>query len=554
MPSSARPRVLPIRLDCCFDQGSGWQQIPVAHAFEGSGLRYALLEGSADIDPETGLLHVPTGRPHDGEVIRVQAEGAGGTAVTELTVTVEDDGQRAETTLSDRIEADGFTYMFDRPAPVGHFISGANGQGDPFVVGPVRLMGYTPAPGASGDRHVNGAMLNPPCTRDTGFDSRANGTYKEPLNAGRRLPLDLVPGDSLIVCHSYPGQEDRAPMAERFGLLTCLSEPPFADSFRPPYSGPDRPLWRLSDIRPERLAALPLVGRMSDMPGMNDLLEGFARFAVDFIPSWNRDHLAPLTHPRLYGRDVCTEEAVPLILINSDRPLEEKVELLIGLVQRGIDRYGIFRSALAQEFHPWQADGGHNSGRKASILIGGHLLGDAAMLSVMAQSRTVPGRFHEDAMTFHVTAEDVETTNSPDWDPAYPDRPQQPYTTGMIGMPDWRGKGGPRKASASWVGHPYRISGNHNTQHAQVLCLLAMGLREAWGNDAYFDYHMRYGEIMAGRPDPWQRRGGDRVLYDAVTGSRPPGGWEDWQLYWQVPLAWQMLEAYRSRFYSYPWA
>ncbi|MEM1163606.1 MAG: hypothetical protein AAGJ28_21955, partial [Pseudomonadota bacterium] len=118
----------------------------------------------------------------------------------------------------------------------------------------------------------------------------------------------------------------------------------------------------------------------------------------------------------------------------------------------------------------------------------------------------------------------------------------------------WRGNGNRLRTSASWTGHPYRISGNHHSQHAQVLSLLAMGLREAWGNEAYFDYHMRYGEIMSGRPDPWQRRGGTQVLYDAVHGSRPSGGWDGWQLYWRAPLAWQMLEAYRSRFYSYPWA
>lgn len=556
MPPLAPPRALSVCLDACFDQGTGWQVIPAGEAFRGKDLRFFVSGGRASIDPVTGLLHVPTARPHDGEVIRVQARNDAGTATTELNVTVEDDGERAETTLTDRLEVDGFTFLFDRPVQVGHFISGAAGEGDPFVIGPVRLLRYAPAPARlDSGRHVNGAMLNPPCIRNTGFDSMASrDTYDPELDAGRRLPLDLAPGDRLVVCRSNLGAQRGSEMAEKFAVLTCLAEVPFEDSFRPPYSGSQTPLWRLSDLRPDRLASLPVVGAPPDPEA---LAGRFARFALDIIPHWNRTHLAPPTHPPLYGRDLCTDEAAPLLFINSDQPLEDKVDLLIGLVQRGIDRYGVFRSALSQGFHPWGPDGAHNSGRKTSILIAGLLLHDGDMLSVMEQGAVVEGGFHEDEMTFHVSPEDVAVTNSPEWSPPYRNddsRPKQTYAPGMIGMPEWRGRNDPAHGNAAWTGHPYRISGNNNTQHAQVLTLLAIGAREAWGNDAYFDYHMRYSAIMSGRPDPWRFRDGSEALYDPVIGARPAGGWKGWQLYWHEPWAWHMFDAHVDQFYRFPWA
>lgn len=559
MLSLEPPEALPVCLDACFDQGTGWQAIPAAMAFRGEDLHFSATGGGADIDADTGVLYVPTGRPHDGAVIRVQAENEAGTAATELHVTVEDDGTRAETALTERLEIDGFIFLFERPVQTGHFISGANGFGDPFVIGPIRLIHYAPGPARlDTGRHVNGAMLNPPCTQDTGFDSLADrDTYSPDLNAGLRLPLDLEPGDRLVVCRSNPRAQRATEAAERFAVLTCLAEAPFEDSFRPPYSGSETPLWRLSDIRADRLPQLPAVGALTGGAGSRALAARFARFSLDIIPHWNRAHLNTPLHAPLYGRDLCTDEAEPLLFLASNRPLEDKVDILIGLVQRGIDRYGVFRSAIGQGFHPWRADGGHNSGRKASILFAGSLLGDQDMLSVMEQGAAMEGGFQEDEMTFYVTEEFVAVTNSPEWSPPYGSDdaiPKQPYSPGMIGMPEWRGRDEIASTNAAWTGHPYRIAGNHNTQHAQVLIMLAMGLRGAWGHDAYFDYHMRYCDIMSGRPDPWRFRGGSQALYDPVVGSRPAGGWSGWQIHWEVPRAWRMLEAYRDRFYSFPWA
>ena len=551
------PAVLPLVFDEVLDAGTGPQQIPVAAAFRGQALRFSATGGGASVDPLTGMVTVPTDRPHAGHDVTVTARNSGGAESLVFRVTVEDEGEDegelAETEVTDTLAVDGVTFRFATPVETGHFITGAAGAGDPFVIGPVTLTDYDPAPAVLDGRAVNGAMLNPPVTRDTGFDGLApRDTYDPELNAGLRLPLRLVPGDSLVVAVSIERPEKDGPHIRRFVVLTCLAEVPFADSFRPPYSGPEKPLYRWSDLDTGLLASLPVLGR-SDVPNPAELARRFDRFALDIVPNWNKGGIAAAEHPPTYGRDLGQDQAAPLIWINADVPLSEKAPVIAGLVQRGIDRFGIVEAALAQGTDVWGADGGHNFGRKITIMVAGHLLGVAPMREV-ARHAAPQVVFQEDATTFYVTPEIVALTNGPDWSPSYGDkRPQQPYAPGMVGMPDWRGKPDPASASASWVHNPYRYSATHNAQHGQVLAALAMGLKEAWGHDAYFDYHVRYSEIMRGAPDPWRFRGGDRPLYDPVTGSRPAKGFPEWQLYWQDPWSWRMLSTYRFELDPLPW-
>ncbi len=292
-----------------------------------------------------------------------------------------------------------------------------------------------------------------------------------------------------------------------------------------------------------------MIGRLRDTRA---LAARFDRFAMDISPSWLRDHFGAPGHPPLYGRDLCNNEAQPYIVANSTLPLEDRLPIIAGLVQRGIDRAGVLAPAVSRDVMPWGADGGHNSGRKFSIMFAGHLLDVDWMRNVV---RHVPGQFHEDAMTFYVDEAAVALTNGPDWKPAYGNkRPQQPYSKAMIGMPDWRGKANLTGISASWKGHPYRIAANHNTQHGQVLALLAMGLREAWGHEAYVDYHMRYMEVITGAHDPWRFRGGDQALFDPVVGTGTGKAFPDWQQFWRDKWAWQMLKKYRFDYYAFPWS
>lgn len=464
---------------------------------------------------------------------------------------------RAEVKSQSTVSHDGVTVSFSGERPVGNFIDGY-----PYVVGKTEIIGYDPACKTLADgRVVNGAMINPECGKESGFDSGGGKEkWKPELNVGAGLgkekPLVLEPGQSLLIAVSNEGKVDRTnPLLERVVILTCLAEIPPDDAFRPAYANAEKKIYTYSQLKTGLLKNLKVVGTPPSWESVN---QRFERFQMDIVPNWDRDHLTPKMHPPLYGRDLSANAGTAYVMVNADFPAEEKKRALIGLVQRGIDHYGVFQSAKKKGMHPWAADGGHHSGRKFSIMFAGALLGEDAMKDVVLQTPyqnlEARDRFQEDVMIFTVEQKHIDISNSPEWKPPYADkRPQQPYSQAMLGMPDWRGSADNRSVSASFTGHPYRISTNNGSQSGQALAALVMGLQPAWRNDAYFDYHARFMEIMEGRPDPWGTQRGAALSYPPVTGSVPEKGWEAWQKNWRDPWVWEMIQHHWKDHYRYPW-
>src|SRR5262245_26916661 len=65
-----------------------------------------------------------------------------------------------------------FTWKFDRSYTVGQYAGG-----DYWVVGPVRIIGITPASTVSGGRVMHGSMINPAAGPTTqGYDSSMYGS------------------------------------------------------------------------------------------------------------------------------------------------------------------------------------------------------------------------------------------------------------------------------------------------------------------------------------------------------------------------------------------
>ena len=295
-------------LDEVFDQASGPQSIPTAEAFAGGDLRCRLDEETEAgetamgdrIDPKTGQLAIATGFADPGRKLTVIAQNSGGAVRLPISVTIEAGGEAADIARREEIMVDGMTFRFSEPAPVGHFISGGGtSPGDAFVIGPVTITRYDP-PGRDmpGGQRIGGAMVNPPCSKRSGFTGFAGKFYSAGRDVSRRMPLTLNPGDALVVHVGHPEATDARSATRRFVVLTCLAEPPYADAFRPPYSGPDRPLWRLGDVDPSRLAALtPL--RPNLIPSLDQMTRRFSRFVLDITPNWNRDFLATSEHPPL---------------------------------------------------------------------------------------------------------------------------------------------------------------------------------------------------------------------------------------------------------------
>ena len=95
--------------------------------------------------------------------------------------------------------------------------------------------------------------------------------------------------------------------------------------------------------------------------------------------------------------------------------------------------------------------------------------------------------FAEDAQTFYVT----ETS------PGVINQGYGGYETSDLGMPEWGNHhhDDARLDQKPWTADPYRRCCTANAWLGFVLAARIMGLREAWGHDALFDYIDRYAQV-----------------------------------------------------------
>ena len=92
--------------------------------------------------------------------------------------------------------------------------------------------------------------------------------------------------------------------------------------------------------------------------------------------------------------------------------------------------------------------------------------------------------FGEDGQTFYV----VQTS------PGVINFGYGGYTTGDIGLPEWSGDhlNHPEGDNKDWNASPYRVCCTAIAWAGNALVLRAMGLKDNWDHDAYFDYVDRY--------------------------------------------------------------
>ena len=313
-----------------------------------------------------------------------------------------------ELPLKQAVSQYGITWTFDQPAHVGRFVTG-----DWYVVGPVTVQRIDPKPlfgdevGETinqesvqedqypGKQARNGSSLNPPSkSKKIGFDSRCPSGRYDPA-CFTHLPIAMKPGDSLVSTISRRNDEIR-----RFGgqfvdplrvaaVLTCVAEPQPPDAFRPSYCDSAHSKIFLSrNLRRDLLRKLP---HPSNKAPAN--LDSYARgFQKPWLDLADFGFAAPLENLPHYSQQMVEKEGEASLLLLCEYPAQEKENVLIGLVQIGIDFYGVARGGFV-----WQAHGGLNSGRKWPIVFAGIMLDDKDLQSPV---KSVPGvRFGEDDQT-----------------------------------------------------------------------------------------------------------------------------------------------------------
>jgi hypothetical protein len=307
--------------------------------------------------------------------------------------------QGAQAEKTDTITQYGITWKLSQPAEVGQFVTG-----DYYVVGDCEVVSITPPPGNG----RNGCELNPPLNDGaSGYDSREEG-HRYDASMCTPLPILMKSGDALISTISVSDQEYNkttrrwlrrivvSPCPVKSAcVLTCLASAVPEDAFRPSYCDRSQKIYLARNLKSDLLPSLPY-GKdtfpvdLGVTVSLKELEDHYQRVWLELV-FFSFD--APVEYQPQYGRELAEAPGLASLALMTDLPLERKEKLLIGLVQNGIDLWGIVRAG----FHGWQAHGGHGSGRKWPIVFAGIMLGDDEMAS---PTKTYPNvQFGEDMQT-----------------------------------------------------------------------------------------------------------------------------------------------------------
>ena len=414
---------------------------------------------------------------------------------------------QAEPRMATEVSQHGITWRFDGEYPVGQFVNG-----DWWVVGPVTIVEVDPAPGPAPDGEVNdlgpnhwgstgvqdnpdlrnGSMLVMQAGGGQGYDSRGR-SYRSELTV--RFPYELDANRSLIstISHTtmpnrvmhhelmWPSEQEDRRVLRTAAVLTALAEPPPADAFRPTYAGTDKRIFRLSDVRWDRLPTLPAP---DNTPDWQQYERYFQRPWLDHInASWLGQWLLPTENQPAYYREWSRITGIASLMLMLDVPRERKQELLIGLVQYAIDARGV-----ADIGGQWIDQG---SGRKGPMLFAGLILDDDYFFDLPETA---------------VFKEDVHTYYGPGW-------------AGQTALYQLVQHHGPRQPHEhlppdQWADHDdgwgrtaenYRLCCTIKGWVGTALAARLMGAKRLWDHDAFFDNVERWMR----QDDPYAENRGD---------------------------------------------
>lgn len=391
----------------------------------------------------------------------------------------------------------GITWTFAEDRQVGQFVNG-----DWWVVGPVTLTNITPKTGDGGVTWSNGSMINPMPGQTQGF--YLNGTptnpenrpaYDAAKNISLRLPITVQPASSVYSTMNNPhtwieGELREKTWFKETAVLTVLSAPPPAGSFRPPYAGTDKTIkanWNVSSLNFSVLKnhAIPVA---SNAPSLGWLEEATRRPLLEmdyhFLNSnWKATWAETKAggYPRrAYGREVAGIAGGAGLMLNTNLTNAQKQKLAIHMCQWGIDTYGLLQNGMQ-----YQGSGGHQNGRLLPVYLAGKLLDDPQILSKARNNQPI----QEMTTHYFIAQRHIDAPRA-----AY-SPPLKPYSQDMLGMPEWTfSYPDDPNNSAEWVHGAFNASGyryvNGGANCGTVATILLMGGRAEVNHEAFFTYYI----------------------------------------------------------------
>ncbi len=273
------------------------------------------------------------------------------------------------------------------------------------IAGPegVRLESYTPSFGYS--------TMYP--AGNSGAVKNIKGTNDGLVNAHRNnlpLPATLLATDSLIITRGattpgtsprdeyWPGLNGGSEVDEMM-VIVSVNYPISEKLFRPPAIGEGLiPRFLRSGPIPEnmmqlnKLPSLINLSTLGSVPQISFLEKLFSDFSGDLYAGWECVSRVPdYQHPG-YGTYFAGAVSTAMVMLCSTIPTESKRKLATSMVQWGLDMAGAWGDGRQQ-----YNNGGHMQGRKALLILAGHLLN----LPPLANPNSIIGKaFQEDRAYF----------------------------------------------------------------------------------------------------------------------------------------------------------
>jgi uncharacterized repeat protein (TIGR02543 family) len=458
----------------------------------------------------------------------------------------------------------GVTWTFDKSYTCGQYVNG-----DWWVVGPIKITDISPKPIVG----RNGSILYPQAmdlvgTLNQAFDDRIWSTpYVDSYNIGKNIsitsPLSISGQSSLV--STVSNTTDSAPAVgetiEAFAILTVLDSAAPNGSFRPTYFGGEyNHPYKESNLNYNALGKFDKT-KLSSIPSMSASVDRFDKtWYEQGTHSFTRLLHARYMGLRGYGKDMAIQTGDAGILLNLNYSDAEKRDLLVRIVQYGIDINGGLSNGLT-----WYNDGGHNMGRMMPFMIAAMTLNNGDMKAKLSEV----GNFHETHSTFYVTQKDVDTSRyQANW---YPDilppdvgctlteksgtvvvgcpRKILPYKQADIGMPEWRVNYNENWAGNNWDAYYRDVVGSVLPVLASVSKL--MGTESLINHPALFDYAKRHIYYSANRFTQSQYYNGydNGDAYGFADGGRYGGNYPTGHTLYASPFAYNPITSTHRDFY-----
>lgn len=394
------------------------------------------------------------------------------------------------------VSKDGITWSFESERPAGQYANG-----DWWVIGPVTITEITPESKEVEGRIVHGSMVDP-FGQVNGWDSGTGGPYPgydaslnvAPSQTGE--PLYLEEGTVVSAESSFEETSGSARgIIQRFGLLTVVAEEPPANAFRPaPYKSDTSARWTEEMLNYDVLAD---IDRQSvNAPSLDEVsasVEGFWNDHVGTAMGYRQQSLTAREFQASYGRDIGHASAYALLSLHLNYTDREKRDLLIQMVQKGIDVYGA--QSLGAD---WRHNGGHYGMQKARMVLAAMVLGDDEIQAAAnAEEHFVHG---VDQQTFYVSEEDIQRTSTNDKDPQSTSGNECGRSGASLYEPEDRGIAewgrshhySPGRFDCREWGASYRrVTGGSYFGNVVAMNLLD-GAEDVWNHPPLFDYMDRY--------------------------------------------------------------